>query len=442
MTRPTMPLAILAFAALPVAADLGVPAAPVQPIDPDGYRPIDADLAALGQLLFYDPILSGNANISCGTCHHPDFGTADGVALSLGEGGVGLGPDRVAAPGNLPEQFIPRHAPGLWNLGHVEFSVMFHDGRLELDGTRPSGIRTPLGPEMEMGFASVLSAQAMFPVLSADEMAGHYSENDIAEAVRIGRITGEDGAWDLLTDRLEAIPEYRAAFTESFGPGDIQFTDVADAIAVFIEFEWRADDSPFDAYLRGERNLPEPALRGMALFYGTAGCAACHSGPFQTDHAFHATGLVQFGPGKRARFEDHRRDDGRFRVTGDPADQFAFRTPSLRNVALTAPYGHTGAYATLETFLVAHLAPRAAWDDFDRDTAILPHLPGAAPFAAVDDAQMQAAVLDAVAEPDRVLAEDEIADLVAFLHALTDPAGAAGRLGVPDAVPSGLPLDR
>ncbi|MEM9757199.1 MAG: cytochrome c peroxidase, partial [Pseudomonadota bacterium] len=67
MTRPALPLAILAFAALPVAADLGVPAAPVQPIDPDGYRPIDADLAALGQLLFYDPILSGNANISCGT---------------------------------------------------------------------------------------------------------------------------------------------------------------------------------------------------------------------------------------------------------------------------------------------------------------------------------------------------------------------------------------
>ena len=237
-----------------------------EPVDPAGYRDLSPEMAALGQLLFYDPILSGNRNISCATCHHPSLGTADGVALSLGEGGVGLGIERVADPANLPEQHIPRHAPALWNLGHETFSVMFHDGRLELDPGRASGIRTPLGPEMEMGFASVLSAQSMFPVLSPDEMAGHYSENEIAQAVRIGRITGEGGAWDLLTDRLEAIPAYRAGFTDVFGPGEIAFTQVSDALAAFIELEWRADQSPFDAYLRGEATCRRRPWRGWRCF--------------------------------------------------------------------------------------------------------------------------------------------------------------------------------
>ena len=122
------------------------------------------DMAAveLGQLLFYDPILSGNRNISCATCHHPRFGTGDGLSLGLGEGGIGLGPERRADPANLPEQRIPRNAPGLWNLGAPEFTVMFHDGRLEDHPDHPGGIRTPLGDDMVAGFDDALAAQAMF----------------------------------------------------------------------------------------------------------------------------------------------------------------------------------------------------------------------------------------------------------------------------------------
>ena len=71
----------------------------------------------LGRDLFYDPILSGNRNISCATCHHPRFGTGDGLSLGLGEGAVGLGPDRHVTETNLPEQRIPRNAPALFNLG-------------------------------------------------------------------------------------------------------------------------------------------------------------------------------------------------------------------------------------------------------------------------------------------------------------------------------------
>jgi cytochrome c peroxidase len=180
----------------------------------------------------------------------------------------------------------------------------------------------------------------------------------------------------------------------------------------------------------------------MALFYGPAGCSDCHSGPFQTDHDFHVMGLVQFGPGKRGRFEEHVRDEGRYRVTGDPNDLFAFRTPSLRMVAETAPYGHTGAYPDLESFLEAHTAPRAAWRRYDPDLAQIPSIEGDDAFASFADPAMAEAVLAAVAVPDRPLGPEEIAQLMAFLVALSDEGALAGRLGVPKSVPSGLPVER
>ncbi len=184
---------LFAFCGPALAFDLP---APVTDAD---YAPVNSAETQLGQLLFWDPVLSGNRNISCGTCHHPRFGTSDGFSLGMGEGGIGLGPARVADPANPPEQRIPRSAPALFNLGAHEFTVMFDDGRIQVDPTRPSGLRTPLEDEMVTGFASLLSAQTMFPVLSADEMAGHGHENEVATAVRQGMITGPE--WRLGSHR-------------------------------------------------------------------------------------------------------------------------------------------------------------------------------------------------------------------------------------------------
>lgn len=417
----------------------------LKPLTEKDFRPVDQLEAELGQLLFYDPVLSGNRNISCATCHHPRFATADGVSLSLGEGGIGLGPDRRADPGNTPDQRIPRHAPALFNLGAREFTVMFHDGRIEVDNTLPGGLRTPMDEDMTEGFDTLLSAQTMFPVLSADEMAGHYSENDVSKAVRQGRITGQGGAWDTLSRRVSDNAIYaqlfRAAYPAIAGGREIAFTDISNAIGAFIELEWRSDTSPFDAYLRGDAELPQQAQAGMELFYGEANCASCHSGPFQTDHGFHAMGVPQFGPGKAAAFETHARDIGRARVTGNDAELYAFRTPSLRNVAQTAPYGHTGAYRTLESFIRAHVDPVHAIANYDRDTPILPAL-DTEDFWVLDRPEEAAAIAAASQTFTAPLSDLEVAQLVAFLETLTDTAAIEGRLGIPDQVPSGLPVDR
>ena len=394
----------------------------------------------LGRLLFYDSILSGNKSVSCASCHHPKLGTSDGLSLGLGDGARGLGTERRIDAANPPEQRIARNAPGLFNLGAGQFVTLFHDGRLQVDPSEASGMRTPLGDDMETGFDSVLSAQMMFPVLSPDEMAGHYSENDVAQAVRQGFLTGPDGAWAILAQRVADIPEYRAAFDPVIGAETpIHFTDIANAVSAFVAFEWRADNSPFDQFLRDGTALAPAARRGLDLFYGKAGCDTCHSGQFQTDQKFHAIAMPQIGPGKTARFEAHNSDEGRARVTADPSDMYAFRTPSLRNVTTTAPYGHSGAYATLDAVIRHHLDPVAALLAYNPDQAILPGLDAAGDFSVMSDPEQVSRIAAANGLAPVALTDAEISDLISFLEALSDPAE---RLGVPLIVPSNLPLDQ
>lgn len=418
-----------------------------QPLTDVDFPTFEPEEIELGQLLFWDRELSGNRNIACATCHHPRFGTSDGLSLGIGEGGIGLGPDRVPDLANYPEQRIPRNAPALWNVGAMGFNVLFADGRIEVDPSRPSGFRTPLEDEMVTGFASLLSAQTMFPVLSNDEMAGHYEENEVSTLVRQGRITGPDGAWAAIAARIAAIPDYRARFAEVYpeiaAGRPIGFTDIANAIAAYMTFDFRSDSAPFDAWLRGEGDLSHQAIAGMELFYGKGGCVSCHSGPLFSDMAFHAMGDPQIGPGKAERFEAHQRDTGRMKVSNRPEDAYAFRTPSLRNVTLTSPYGHAGAFADLATYLAHHAAPGAALDAYSLDKAILPKMDVGKPDLATGPDQANfPAIAAAISTPPIPLSADEREAIVAFLGSLEDPlARAGGRMPVPPSVPSGLPVD-
>ncbi len=413
------------------------------PLNDSDYRSVDENEAKLGQLLFYDPILSGNKEVACATCHHPSLGTGDGLSLSLGDGGKGLGNKRIVDYENLPEQRVPRNAQPLFNLGAKQFKTLFHDGRVQVDLSRPSGLRTPLEEEMVEGFSSIISAQTMFPVLSADEMAGHYSENEISEAVRRGTLTGKGGAWDLISKRVQAIPEYSDFFVDTYDhietAQDIKFTDISNAIAAFMEFEWRSDTSPFDDFLHGKLNLNISQENGMELFYGKANCSSCHAGALFTDHQFHATGQPQVGPGKAARFQSHSRDLGRFRVTGNIKDKYAFRTPSLRNVELTGPWGHAGAYNELEAFLGAHIDPYLALSNYDKSNVTLTKY-DTNDWKIMDDASEVKAIADAISIKPVIISKGEVTDLLAFLGTLTDTKAQKGRLGIPETVPSGLKI--
>jgi cytochrome c peroxidase len=250
--------------------------------------------------------------------------------------------------------------------------------------------------------------------------------------------------WGLLADRLRAIPDYVALFDDAYGiaPEEITYVHAANAIAAYEAAAWRSDNSAFDRYLRGDEGATsEAAMRGMELFYGEAGCSQCHSGRFQTDHDFHAIATPQIGPGTGDGPSGHE-DYGREHVTGAARDRFKFRTPSLRNVALTAPYGHAGAYATLEAAVRHHLDPVAALNAYDGSQAVLP---GRGDLDAIDFTVMNdpALVADIAAASEIApwpATDDEVADILAFLHALTDPAMLDLRRDIPPSVPSGLPV--
>ncbi len=255
------------------------------PINDDDFHQFPAELIELGRDLFFDPILSGNKNIACATCHHSSLGTSGAMSQLVGEGGVRLGVSRRVDMGNAPKARIPRNAPALFNMGAKEYTMMFHDGRTVKDRT------------LERPVVSALAAQNILPILSPDEMSGHAGENDVADAVSEERIMGEGGAWDILAKRVDSIAEYRKRF-EALDTSDIHITHIGTARSAFIGSEFRATDSPFDRYLRGEDAMSEVELAGMDLFYGKARCSTCDAGAFQTVHSFHAIGLPQIGPGK------------------------------------------------------------------------------------------------------------------------------------------------
>lgn len=449
----------------------------------DGAPP--AAEVRLGRLLYFDKLISGNRNISCATCHHPSLATGDGLALPLGEGARGLGPDRRAGRTTTDAVHgrVPRNSPPLYNLGAREYTRMFDDGRVEADpaGHYAGGFLTPARWKLPGGLESALAAQAMFPVTAPTEMAGQAGENDVAEARRLGNVAGQDGVWELLAGRLAAVPEYVELFREAFpdevrGPGDITFVLAANAIAAFEAVAFRADQSPFDRFLRGEAVLGEAASRGMRLFYGRAGCADCHSGKFQTDHEFHAIAMPQVGPGKgdgsdaaywRATgLEAFVEDFGRGRVTARVEDRYAFRTPSLRNVAETGPWGHDGAYTSLEAVVRHHLDPVGSLERYRAPEDLLVPLDtilettvsswsrlGQEPLSSrrlagflERDAfvQTEDVLREKIAAANelapRPLADTEVADLIAFLRSLTDAASLDLSHLVPGRVPSGLPV--
>ncbi|MCF6249849.1 MAG: cytochrome-c peroxidase [Methylococcaceae bacterium] len=428
------------------AADEELPLAPQNTDFYDNGMPAE-NKVQLGKLLFFDKILSGNQNTSCATCHHTLADTGDGLSLPVGEGGRGLGIIRDTGVGaDAIHARVPRHAPPVFNLGATEYTDMFYDGRVAVDSDQPSGFATPAGDDLPDNLDNVLAAQAMFPVTSAEEMAGQAGENPQANAAAAGDLPA---VWQIIAEKLGNIPEYVELFTavypnEITQASDITYVHAANAIAAYEAKLFRFDNSPFHRYLNGDEKALSPlAKKGMKIFFKKekANCVSCHSGTFLTDQDYHAIAMPQIGPGKGDNSDGHG-DFGRERVTGNIEDQFAFKTPPLINIALTAPYGHDGAYDTLEAVVKHHLNPKKYLFNYDRTQAVLPSRSDldALDFIVMDDTQRLNAIADANELEKVNLSDKELKQLLEFLNALTDPAAIDIRGKTPRSVPSGIPL--
>lgn len=300
MTCRWILLALVAGCALepaPSETISSLPRSVPAPVD----NPTRPEAVELGRLLFWDPVLSGGRDVACATCHHPSFGYSDGLAVSVGVGGRGVGPTRAASPDAA-------HA----SRNSLTVLASAFNG-LTFDGAVP--------PEDAPMFwdhrASSLEAQALGPMKSAVEMRG--------TAFREGEILDE------LVTRVALLPEYVEKFEAAFGDQGVSVITITRAIAAF-ERTLVPMNSSFDRYLAGDDNAMTPAqIRGMHGFIAQ-GCSRCHSGPMLSDFKLHKL-PVPARPGEPVDL-------------GDGAGRF--RTPSLRAINLTAPYMHNGVFATLD----------------------------------------------------------------------------------------------
>ena len=290
----------------------------------------------LGKMLFFDPALSGNNQISCATCHQPSRAFTDG--LSLSDQGVS-------------EKKLNRNVPSLVNLAWQKGS--FWDGG-----------------------AADLESLVFGPLTHPDEM-------------------GQD--LHALVQELNEKERYRIQFKKAFGEDTIYSALIAQALAQFQRTLISAD-SRYDQFIRNESgtNFSAIELRGMDMFEQK--CGSCHSfgkgsNDFFTDHQYHNNGLDST---YSSEFEGIFQ--GRFRITRDSADMGKFKTPSLRNIALSAPYMHDGRFITLEEVL----------DHYDSGLVVSSTLD---PFFQREEGRVGIS-----------LSEEEKEAIIAFLHTLTDTA--------------------
>lgn len=281
-------------------------------------NPTTAAKVKLGQMLFHDPRLSSTGTVSCASCHNVMLGGEDHRSVAMGVNGQTGG----------------RSAPTVWNAAFNQ--TQFWDGR-----------------------ASSLEVQAAGPVTSPIEMGMKD--------------------WHTVVARLKTIDGYQTAFTAAFGANSISKDNATKAIAAY-ERALITPNSAYDKFVKGDKTaLSAQQIRGMNKF-ASVGCANCHSGP-----AFNGTGaFMKFPVNRNSYFEAQyhfSRDPGRAEVTGDKADEHFWKVPTLRNIALTAPYFHNGSVKTL-----------------DKAVKVMAKL-----------------------QLDKDLSDEETADIVDFLNALSGP---------------------
>ncbi len=384
--------------------------------------------AQLGMKLFFTKALSGDKDTACVTCHHPTLGGGDNLSLPIGV--AALNPDILGSGRELDLSamqysegyaLVPRNAPSTYNASLWKRGL-FWDGRVEKiinDGV--VGIRTP-----DSGFGEIdvnastdlVAAQARFPLTSHEEMRGFVFEIGSNDEVRVhlAQRLSDNNASDYIAN------SWQDEFTPIYGENSISFSNIMDAISAYERSQLFVN-SPWKSYVKGDKKaISKSAKRGAKLFFSSYGdggfsCVTCHSGDFFTDENYHVMSIPQVGPGKN----DNNEDFGRFNESG--VKKYAFKTPTLLNVETTGPWGHNGAYITLEGIVRHMVDPESSVEKYD--TAQLNQrimTDNTASNTAKILTKLQADRDFGISPHKSMTATDEnIADLIAFLKSLTDP---------------------
>ena len=329
-------------------------------------NPQSAAKTALGRALFWDPILSGERDVACATCHHPARGYGDGLDLPIGVGGIGFSENRTLGYTG----FVGRNSPTIINTA--------------FNGINDNGAVNPENAPMFWdNRANSLEEQALLPLHSFSEMRGEaYPENETMQQV---------------VSRLQNIPAYTNLFADAFGNNSINAENIGKALAAF-QRTIIANNAPFDRFQRGDEGAMSPLqIAGMNTFQDV-GCDDCHSGPMFSDYQLHVLGV---------------RENNKLNIPDAGNGNFAFRTPTLRNLNFTGPYMHNGVFETLDEVL-----------DFYDDNNNQSQNPN------VNNNQLD----NDLRQLDN-LNNREIDEIIAFLGSLNDPNFDRT---IPSSVPSGL----
>ncbi|WP_460474800.1 cytochrome-c peroxidase [Emticicia fontis] len=270
---------------------------------------LKTERVTLGKMLFWDPILSGNKDVACATCHHPNNAYTDGLDLSIGTNAIGYGTNRhFLSPNTLP--LIKRNSMTVLN---TVFNGMSADGTVNQE----------TAPMFWDSRTHSLETQSLQPIMTLEEMRGHA----YTEVLSL----------DSIVNRLKNIAEYRLLFKNAFGSEQtINAANIGKAIADF-ERTLVANNSPYDRYQKGDKTaMTTLQIEGMQAFTDV-GCVNCHSGPMFSDYQLHILSVP---------------DNARIAGTDAGANgNYSFRTASLRNVTLTAPFMHNGVFQNLNQIL-------------------------------------------------------------------------------------------
>jgi len=349
---------------------------------------IDDPIAQLGKRLFFSRTLSGNKDVACASCHHPKLMGADGLSLPVGVGAVDssiLGPGRSHNPAAKVYDVkangspnVARHSPSTFNVALYR-EALFWDGRIRRSH---AGIITPeslvLGQVDGSAQSSLLATQSLFPLTSTEEMKGHQfnvgKSNSFVRASIVQRLI------DQSSEVFSWVEAFRSAYqlgSSAIASEVVTLTRLATALSAYQESQLFINNA-WNRYVDGDEDaINASAKKGALLFYssqqeGGYGCVSCHSGGHFSDEKFHVSAFPQLGRGKGVM----QSDTGRFLATKKDADLYAYRTPSLLNVALTGPYGHAGAFASLSDLLKYHVNPSMQAGLYDYSLEQLPQFSG------------------------------------------------------------------